>query len=320
MAEFIHSVLAQDEAVVAGGVYSWDLPVNPLSHILFTFKFQQNKPDTSIGFWDILGNVTKVEVLYKGSAIFSMNGWDCFAQSLFVCGFESWGLNWNGDDDDELSLTYLIPLGRIPFKAIECFPRSTRGELVLQITFPAAFTRVDNTRVQIETVELPDASPGRYLRMTTLSVTPTAVGELDIELPIGNPISDLICYGLTKPDADDDTVTLEYAQILVDNQRRFYSHINYETWHNMAGMNHPPPGYWGFHQHQTDGAGYVQFANTSYNRPGDHVYGWWNHLTFDIFKDLEYALQTAGKSDIVLRVYAGDINAIRVIPCEIVGV
>lgn len=317
--EFIHSVLAQNQNVQAGGVFSWDLPVNPLSHVYVTIKYKQNKPDTSIGFWDILSNISKIEVLYKGSAIYSMSGWDAWAMGLFICDYEPWSNNWNGDDDDEISMTYIVPMGRVPYDPAECFPRSTRGELILQITLPTTGIRVDTRRMQIETVELPEASPSQYLRMTTLSLTPTVVGEHDVELPIGNPISDVVCFGTTKPSAAAVVKTLEYAQILVDNQRRFYSHTNYETWHAMGGRIHPPPGYWGLHVHRLDQAAFAQFDDTGYAIQRDSIYGWWNHLAFDIFKDGRYALQTAGKSDVVLRLYFGVADAVRVVPCEIVS-
>ena len=49
--EFIHSVLAQNEAVTAGTVISYDLPVNPLSFIMCTLKFQQNKANEAMD-WD----------------------------------------------------------------------------------------------------------------------------------------------------------------------------------------------------------------------------------------------------------------------------
>jgi len=161
--------------------------------------------------------MTKIEILYKGSAVLSMSGLDAFACGLLVSDFESWGINQGGVDNDEQSLTWCLPLSRILYSDRECFPRSTRGELVLQITYVAAFTEIDTVRAQIETVELPDAAPEQYLRMTTLTMTATAGGENDVELPIGHPISDLVLFGTTVPCADAHLATIGYVQILMDN-------------------------------------------------------------------------------------------------------
>ncbi|GAH64801.1 unnamed protein product, partial [marine sediment metagenome] len=189
--EFIHSVVAQDETVGAGTVITYDLPVNPLSHILITLKYAQDGALSLLvpDFANVLTWIAKIEVLYKGSAIFSMSGLDAFACGLFIPRFESWGLNYDGVDSDERSLTWCIPLTRTLYSDRECFPRSTRGELVLQITYADPFTHGKTLFAQIETVELPDAAPEQYLRMTTLTKTATAGGENDIELPIGHPIS-----------------------------------------------------------------------------------------------------------------------------------
>jgi len=42
-------------------------------------------------------------------------------------------------------------------------------------------------------------------------------------------------------------------------------------------------------------------------------------LDFDPMMDGMYVLDTAGASDIVARIYAGDTNAIRVLPLELIG-
>jgi len=316
--EFIHSVLAQNETIAVGTVVSYDLPVNPLSHILLTFKFRQNLADKRLPWEQIPACISKIEVLYKGSAIYSMSGIDAFVCGLFINKFQSWGTNAGGDNDDERSLTFLIPLTRVLYSDEECFPRSTRGELILQITYAAVFADIDTTKAQIETVELPDAAPIQYLRMTTLSVTPSAVGELDIELPIGNPISDLVLFGTTIPLAAADLATLEYVQILVDNYRRFYSHANFETLHNMAGRLHPGPDRWAYHTHLMSAASATGYSRTLPVDAENHCLKQHLHVPFDIFGDGKYILDTAGKSDVVCRVYAGDQNPIRCIPCEIV--
>jgi hypothetical protein len=43
-------------------------------------------------------------------------------------------------------------------------------------------------------------------------------------------------------------------------------------------------------------------------------------IDFDPTRDDLYLLNTQGASDIVARIYAGDTNALRVLPCELVGV
>jgi len=316
--QFIHSVLAHDETVVAGTVITYDLPVNPLSHILVTLKYAQNVANSMVGFGDIVAMISKLEVLYKGSAVFSMNGIDMLACGIFVNRFESWGMNADGNDSDERAFTFLVPMTRILYSPREAFPRTTRGELVLQITYAATFTHIDTVRAQIETVELPDAAPEQFIKMTTLSVTPSAAGPLDIELPIGNKISELVLAGATIPAADTDLATLDKMEILVDNINRFYSESNIETIHGMAGRLRCPPGYWGYHVHRLTTAAYAQWDDTSPSIPSDHIINCHLHLPFDIFRDGVYALETRGKSDVILRVDAGDTGAIRCIPVEIV--
>ncbi len=319
--QFIHSVLAQDVTCAGGDLVPYDLPVNPLSHILITLKFirttaaEANVP----AFSRVLNLMDRIEVLYKGSAIFSMSGPDAAAAGLLVAGFESWGLNYSGIAVEEGSFTFLVPLTRFLYSERECFPRSTRGELILQITYEAAFTGMTDVQAQIETVELPDAAPEQYLRMTTLSLTPAVAGEHDVELPIGNPISELVLFGTTIPVGAADAATLGFLQVLVDNHRVFYSHTNFETIHNMAGRMRAAPGYWGYHTHWAPIAGAADAIIDSVIA-GNHLLKQYIHVPFDIFRDGRYALQTAGKSDVILRigVDVGGETALRVIPCEIV--
>lgn len=319
MAEFIHSVLRQDENVALFNVESYDLPVNPLSHILLTLKTTHTAAAlTNVEtFAEIMALIEKIEVLYKGSAIYSMSGYDAFACGIHIAGFECWGINWLGTTLEERSTTWCIPLGRRLYNPRECFPRSTRGELILQVTYAALPAAFPTEVVQIETVELPNAAPERFLRMTTLSADFTQAGDNDIDLPIGNPISDLVIYGETIPAGVVETATVGYVQVLVDNMRRFYSHTNYETLHNMAGRMRAAPGYWGSHVHE--GAAAAALAGVVL--PANHVLGCYVHVPFDVLGDGQYILQTAGKSDVTLRIGcdAAANNEVRVIPCEIVS-
>lgn len=317
--EFLHSVLAQNEAVTANTVISYDLPVNPLSFILLTLRFQQNKADVQLDWDKVDAMLSKVEVLYKGSAIFSASGSDIEALQCMLLGYEPWIHNRYGDDDDYTYFTFIIPMGRVLYLPRECFPSSTRGELILQITYASSFTDIDGVSAQIETVELPEAAPERFLRVTTLSVTPSAAGELDVELPIGNTLAGVLFFGTTYPLADANTQTLTYSQLLRDNKRIYFSHTNFECWHQLAGIRHKPPIAHGYHIHQLDSAAYAQYMDTSvvkYRNDRCVQHHWWD---FDPLRDDTFLLDTKGASDLVARIYAGDTNALRVLPCELVA-
>lgn len=318
MSEFIHSVLAQNQAVTAGTVVTYDLPVNPLSHIWLTLKFAQNKADEALDWDKVDAMLSKVEVLYKGSAVFSAAGTDIEALQCNLFGLEPWITNRLGADNELTFFTFLIPLTRRLFSPTECFFRSTRGELQLQITYAASFTDIDAVYAQIETVELPSASPAAHLKVTTLSVTPAAAGELDVELPIGNQLAGVLFFGTTVPLADAGTETLTYSQLLIDNVRRYFSQTNFETWRQQVAAKFKPPIAHGYHFHQIDAAAYAQYMDTGIvkyrnDRCIQHLF--WD---FDPTNDGEYLLDTAGASDLVARLYAGDTNALRVLPLELV--
>lgn len=319
MSKFIHSVLVQYEAVAVGTTVTYDLPVNPLSFVMLTLRFTQNKADQQADWDNVDAMLSKIEVLYKGSAVYSMSGSDAEALQANMFGFEPWICNRLGDDNEYTFFTIIIPMGRKLYGPRECFPRSIRGELQLQITYAAAFTDIDNVYAVIETVELPEANPERYLRVTTLSVTPTAAGEMDVELPIGNRIAAILFFGTTVPLANANVQTLTYFQLLLDNQREYYSQTNFENWRQLAALRYKPPNAHGYHIHQLDDAAYAQFMDTSvvkYRNDRSIQHLW---IDFDPNRDDMYLLETAGKSDIVARIYAGDTNALRVLPCELVS-
>jgi len=322
--EFIQSILTHDVAFAAPVVYTVDLPVNPLSHILITLKMAALAPvvTESPAFASIMAMMERIEVLYKGSAVYSLNGIDCMASGIFVNNFQSWGVNAVDSDNAEWAVTFLVPLTRTLYSPIECFPRTTRGELILQLTPQTTMLHFDDVRLQIETVELPDASPQQFIKQTTKTATVMATGQFDIELPIGNDISELVLWGATIPVADADLPNFNLLEILVDNVNHFYPESNYDTIQNMAGRMIAAPGYWGYHIHETPVTPAVAGGPVTAVIPTNHILSCHLHLPFDIFRNGDYALKTAGASDVVLRIDAQtagvDVGNIRCIPVEVV--
>lgn len=322
--EFIQSILAHDVAFASPTVYNVDLPVNPLSHILITLKMAALAPvvTESPAFSSIMAMMERIEVLYKGSAVYSLNGIDCMASGVLVNNFQSWGVNAVDVDNAEWAVTFLVPMTRTLYSPTECFPRTTRGELILQITPQTTFLHFDDVRLQIETVELPDASPAQFIKQTTKTATVMATGQYDIELPIGNDISELVLYGATIPKDDADLPNFNLMEILVDNVNHFYPESHYDTIQNMAGRMHAAPGYWGYHMQETPVTPAVAGGPVTAVIPANHILSNHLHLPFDIFKNGDYALHTAGASDVCLRIDAQtagvDVGNIRCIPVEVV--
>jgi len=319
--EFIQSILAHDVPVVAATVVTYDLPVNPLSHILLTLKCARlDMAITDIPpFMSIPGLLDRIEVLYKGSAVYSLSGVDCMASGLLVNGFESWGVNAVDVEDAEWAVTLLVPMTRTLYSPLECFPRSTRGELILQLTYSAASAEFDDVRQQIETVELPDASASQFIKQTTLSTTPTANIPLDIPLPIGNPISEIIIWQHQIQALAVDTPAVDKVEVLVDNINHFYPESFCEAIQNMPGRMRPPPGYWGYHTHKLILPAVSAGQQVSAPKPENHILACYLHLPFDIFRNGEYALQTAGTSAVNLRLDVVAFGPLRIIPVEVVG-
>lgn len=319
--EFIQSILAHDVPVVAATVVTYDLPVNPLSHLYLTIKCARldMAVTDSPPFMSLPAILDRIEVLYKGSAVYSLSGVDCMASGIFINNFETWGVNAEDIEDGEWAITLLVPLTRTLYSPIECFPASTRGELILQLTYAAASVEWDEIRMQIETVELIGASPQQFIKQTTLSATPTANVPLDIPLPIGNDISDIIVWQHQIQSTTSDIAALDKMEILVDNKNKFYPESFIETIQNMSGRLRPPPGYWGSHVHKTYVSPVVAGDPTGIVMPMDHIICCYLHLPFDIFRNGEYALNTAGASAVLLRLDVVAFGALRIIPVEVVG-
>lgn len=318
--EFIQSIMVHNVAVVAGTVATYDLPVNPLSHLFLTIKAARlaYAATDSPPFMSLPAILSRIEVLYKGSAVYSLSGIDCMASSLFVNDFETWGVNAHDLEDNEWAATLLVPLTRTLYSQDECFPRTTRGELILQLTYAAASAEWDNIRMQIESVELPGAPASQFIKQTTLSATPTANVPFDVPLPIGNDICDIILWQHQIQALTSDVAAIDKMEILVDNVNHFYPESFKETIQNMSGRKRAAPGYWGSHVHKTYVTPVVAGDPTGIVMPENHIIGCWMHMPFDIFKNGDYALKTAGASDINLRLDITAFGAIRIIPVEVI--
>jgi len=317
--EFLRSVLAQDESVTVSTRVTYDLPVNPLSHILMTLKCA-NDTGTLTNYSTIaalLAQITSISVEFKGSALLSLSFKDLAILSQLLTGRPLGQTNLVSVNNDVRAVTVPIPFGRRLYNPKECFPAVRRGDLRLVIDYAAAQTGIDTLIAQIETVELLGAEPDRFIKATTISKTLTSGIGNDIDLPIGNPIIGCLLFGTTTPTGAVYTATIDKVKVLVDNMESHYSEANWETIHNEFMARYPQGIQNALHLHALGGTGAASDPTFGVENDSDIAEGY-AYLNFDPADDDFYLLDTVGKSRVHLRLTAGASDAARVIPVELI--
>jgi len=318
--EYIRSVLAKDIPLTTASVYTYDLPVNPLSHILYTLGFANNTTSlvTYSAVETALSQISKVEVLYRGQSIISGSLADLARGFHFLTGWAPGQTQQVKDNNALRSITVPLCLGRIPYHPAECFPESKKGELQMQVTVGPAQTGIKTLTHSIETVELPEATPEQYTKLTTHSLTPSATGDVDIELPIGHKILGMLLYSTLTPSGSSSTATIQEARLMVDNTEAYVSKTRWATLRGEAQMRAPM----GLHCQEFNAwaPASVSDAETLDQETGTNGLEKYAYIDLDPLRDGSYALDTAGKSRVNLRITAGDVSLIRCLPVELVAV
>lgn len=316
------TIIRQEQAFAAADAAITDnLPVNPLSFVDIIIRGLNNGANTRPTLTDILAVLTTIEILFKGSSIISLSPRDLYALQM-VMGWAKNPVQPISEVDNQIWRVLLrLSFSRRPFWINEGFPASRSGELQIRYTPAATFTGVDGTSLQVETEEILDAEFARFLKYTTLSRTPTATGESDLDLPIGNPYAGILLFGTTVPTAAAVTASMREVRMLIDNQEAFVPRTRWDALHQEYLSRAGLAGWLIEHAHlENTATAYTQNALTAAMRSiatVDNVYGW---LEFDPLRDGSYLLPTEGRSSVKLRINADVADAQRIIPVEIISV
>lgn len=299
MSEFLRTVVVQNASITAGDVKTYDLPVNPLSHILLNLQCLNVTDEAALA--EILARLTKVEVLLRGASVYSLSGADLFALNMVLFSQNPVLTNQVATDNATRNITLVLPFGRKLMNMAECFPASRKGELQLQITFSSTETACDNVVLQVETVELIGANPTKYLKVTTLSKTPAATGDVDVDLPIANLLAGIMLFGTTVPTGTATTATIDTVKLLKDNRESYFALANWESLHGelLARCGHREE-----YDGSADNDDIKNYAFMDFAPSGTD----------------EFLYDTKPAANLKLRVSAGDTNALRALPVELVEV
>lgn len=324
MPQILRTVLIPDEAQAADGVPSFDLPVNPLSCVLLTVKALNNVLTDYRYITALLSMITDVRISYRGASILQGSLTDLAVLMAKLTGWAPWQGNAVEVDNDVRFLTVPLCFGRRPYDAMECFPATRRGDLVMTLSTDIALTGADNLVLQAETIELLEATPQRFIKVTTTSKISNAVSEHDIELPIGNDLLGALLRDASPPQAAAFTAQFGAVAIEVDNVETVYAQANWESLHGELLRNAPGLASMAPHVHSVNAAGAGR-ETTLEQQEGDAASSLldnYAYLDLDPLRDGSYALKTAGAARVNLRVdtQVASATAMRVLPVELVPI
>lgn len=320
MATRHRTILRQEVAFAAGDTpIIDDLPVNPLSFVDVTLRGAAAAANTLPSHANMLAVLTNIEVLFKGSSIIAIDPDDLFVLQHYLEWLRAVAQPHSDVGLDVWRLTLRVSFSRKPYWINEGFPASRRGELQLRLSVAAAFTNVGGLSLNIETEEILDAQFRQFLKYTTLSRTPTATGESDQDLPIGNPLAGVLLFGTTVPTATGVAASMREVRFMMDNQEVIIPRTRWDTLHAQLQQRMSPYLWASDHAHRA-GAG-IPAANELFEAAQyDAVSPVRNYayLDFDPLQDGSYFVQTAGRSSVRLRINADLATAQRIIPIEII--
>lgn len=298
--EFLKSIIIDNETPAADGIFTYDLPVNPVSHLVLTICCL-NLAAVEATIPEIAAAITNCHVLHRGTTVFQMSGADLLAFNHILLGKTPMTGEQNATINATRWLSLVIPFGRKMYDPGECFPQSRAGELQLQLTVDILTAAIDGVILQLEAVELYGANPTRHLKCTTIVDAALVVGVNDIDLPIGNPYAGIMLFSTTKPISTAWTTTIDKIKLLANNKEHYFSSSN---WESLRGELINRPGM---------EAGYLAAIGLL---GSDHI-AQYAYMDFEPRGDDQFLMNTAGMNALKLRITGGDTGEARIFPIEL---
>jgi len=315
--KYTHSILAANQAVAADGVQVFDLPVNPLSAVLLHISPLNETAAVTSFQWlaGMLSAIDNVTVSFRGGAFVALSGIDLAALVLLWQRGRIWQSGAVSTNNDRRSLVIPVPFSRKPFDVKECFPATKKGELQMSVTWDIADTGFDALRISVETIELPGATPDYVQKVTTLARTLAAVGQNEIDLPIGNFLRGVLLFGTTGYTGAVPAPTLGQLQLLKDNVQQYISASDFEVLRGVMGLKGLVYPCDLAHRHSfADAAAGETFTRvTEVATTIDENYVL---MDLDPLWDDSFGMETEGAGRVHVRIDAEAANAVRVIPIE----
>ena len=318
--DFFRSVVAQD-ITEADGSKTYDLAIRPLSHLVICIKALNSTASTKATVAQILGSLEKIEVLRFGASVASISAVDLYALNCILLGNEPWQENVLNLENTPRTIPLIVPFGRRLYDPKECLPETKNGELKLKLQIDIADTGYDGYISQIEQVELVGATPTRYLKFMSQAYTPTATGAYQVPLTQEGLFAGILIWGTTVPTGTVWTTTVDQIRLLLNNAERYYGTCNWEALHaELVNRCHSPIIFGDGYVMENAASAYTQNADTGIFEQGNSALNNHIYLDFSPHNSDDFLIDTEKLASIKLDIIAGDTNATRITPVQLIPV
>jgi len=319
---FLRSIVLDETVIAAAGdVAPFDLPVNPLSFLVYTVLLERPDEDATSAHRivsDAFLGIGDISVRHKGEMILQGSLADLAMMSGVLINYAPHGAFMAGLGQLQ-SVSFVLPFSRFPYWPEEGFPATQRGNLRFHVTCldetPGSATALSHS---LEAVELIESDPVRYLKYTTNTRALAATGRQRVPLPIGNELLGALLFSPATEITATEQSAWNRVKLMVDNVEQYYAESRWRSLRADLGMRLGNARLAFGHMHASDGTAVPTGDELlNLNRP-PLQYG---YLDLDPLKDGHYALETQGHANVEL-----DLNSevssgtIRYLPVELVTV
>ncbi len=286
-------------AAVVGVNGPFNLSVNPITYTVLHVDGLVGAA-TNVGQDLPFTELTNIRVEFNGAGIVDINGEDLRAADMALGWNVPFVMNHASATNLELvRVSIPIPFSRKAYWLKECFPATRSGELVIRITFAAEGATFQTRNFTVESIQLLDANPERFLRMITQSRA-LSVGDEDFELPKGNDYAGILIQEPVVADLGAASGTIRDIRLLVDEVEFGIANSRFEAMRDQFEQMGGPFDIW--------------------THPSLPIMGRYGFINFDPLRDDQYLLPTIGRSSVKLRPTLDNAGTVRVVPFELVRV
>jgi hypothetical protein len=293
------------------------LGVQPLSALIIRTSANLVTANSDDSLLDFFSKLDNVEVDFRGVRLMSGRAIDLIRVMRNTARIKPRIINPGVTAGSTREVVWVICFGRGILDNTWLLPAVNKGDLTLTFRTIADPARYNNYRISVEAIEIPDARPSEFLRVTTQTFTPSTTGVFDIDLP---RVLKLFGIGIVNAQSTPfaGANTIQDVELLVNNAEQYVSFASFESLRALGTLLSGAPFDLYLHRHtENTAAAYTQNAATLTDRVVHSLNDDFGFIHFDPRGDGAFLLDTANLNNLVLRVTVGAVGMARILPVEV---